>query len=94
MFGKTESLYKIKLQTSNISGSSLTDLNSAVLLCLIDENGSSILQRLPVLDNSNLSANDDMDDILHFQRGLADEFVFEGACLGKIVAVWITLESG
>lgn len=94
MSGKTESLYKIKLQTSNISGSSLTDLNSAVLLCLIDENGSSILQRLPAVDNSILSANDDMDDILHFQRSLADEFVFEGPSLGKIVAVWISLESG
>ncbi|XP_073274233.1 uncharacterized protein [Primulina huaijiensis] len=92
--GETESLYKVKLQTSNIRGSSLTDLNSSVLLCLIDENGSSILQRLPAVENKNLSANDDMDDILHFQRGLADEFVFEGPSLGNIVAVWISLESG
>lgn len=92
--GETESLYKVKLRTSNIRGSSLTDLNSAVLLCLIDENGSSILQRLPSVENNNLSANDDMDDILHFQRGSADEFVFEGPSLGNIVSVWISLESG
>ncbi|XP_073145121.1 uncharacterized protein [Henckelia pumila] len=92
--GETESLYKVKLQTSNFSGSSLTYLNSAVLLCLIDENGSSILQRLPAVGNSILSANGDMDDVLHFQRDSADEFVFEGPSLGKIVAVWISPESG
>ncbi|KZV50988.1 hypothetical protein F511_15231 [Dorcoceras hygrometricum] len=91
--GETESLYIVKLQTSNISGSSLTDFNSAVLICLIDENGSSILQRLPSVETS-LSGNDDMDGILHFQRGSGDEFVFEGPSLGKIVAVWISLDSG
>lgn len=77
-------LYKLRLQTSNSYGSGLTDVNSGILLCLIDENGSSILQRLSV----------GADDDLRFERGSVDEFAFEGPRLGRIVAVWISLESG
>ncbi|XP_059278380.1 uncharacterized protein LOC132032712 isoform X1 [Lycium ferocissimum] len=80
---KSNSIYQVKLQTSSAYGSDLTDINSEVLLCLIDENGDSILQRI--------SAGSDR---LHFQRGSVDEFVFEGPKLGKIAAVWISPESG
>ncbi|KAL8529107.1 hypothetical protein ACS0TY_006538 [Phlomoides rotata] len=83
---KSDSLYKIKIQTSNMYGSGLSDVNSGVLLCLIDENGSSILRRLP--------ATSVRDETLHFQRGSSDEFAFEGPNLGRIVAIWIGLESG
>ncbi|KAL1557447.1 hypothetical protein AAHA92_08022 [Salvia divinorum] len=84
---KSESLYKLRLQTSNAYGSGIGDVNSGVLLCLIDENGSSILQRLPATSAG-------ADDSLRFQRGSVDEFAFEGPRLGRIHAVWISLESG
>ncbi|GFP92486.1 hypothetical protein PHJA_001392800 [Phtheirospermum japonicum] len=94
--GKSESLYKIKIQTSNTFGSGLSDVNSEILICLIDENGTSILQRLPVTSSGDGTWTEDkvMNDILHFQRGSVDEFAFEGPNLGRIVAVWISLESG
>lgn len=43
----SECLYTVKLQTSSIYGSGLSNLNAGILLCLIDENGDSILQRIP-----------------------------------------------
>ncbi|KAH6829836.1 hypothetical protein C2S53_020574 [Perilla frutescens var. hirtella] len=84
---KSESLYKVRVQTSKIYGSGLSDVNSGILLCLIDENGSSVLQRLPATWSEEC-------DTLHFQRGSVDEFAFEGPHLGRILAVWISLESG
>lgn len=83
------SLYKVKLQTSNLYGSSLSDLNSGILLCVIDENGDSILQRIPAS-----SIADDPDGMILFQRGSSNEFVYEGPRIGKITAIWISLESG
>ncbi|KAL3519095.1 hypothetical protein ACH5RR_021684 [Cinchona calisaya] len=92
-----ESLYKVKIQTSSIYGSSLTDANAGVLLCLIDENSNSILQRIPTStakDHSlQLEDNENLEG-LHFQRGSVDEFLFDGPTLAKIAAVWISLESG
>ena len=91
----SQSLYKVKLNTSNFSASSLTDLNAGVLLCLIDENGDSILQRIPA---SSLRVRqhsiDSYNELLHFQRGSSDEFTFEGPKLGRVEALWIGLESG
>ncbi|KAL0417434.1 UNVERIFIED_CONTAM: hypothetical protein Sradi_1156900 [Sesamum radiatum] len=94
--GRTECLYRIKLQTSKIYGSGLSDMTSGVLLCLIDEKGSSILQRLPATSvrTDSWSEDKDMPDTVHFQGGSVDEFAFEGPNLGRIVAVWISLESG
>lgn len=83
---KSESLYIVRLQTSNIYGSGLSDVNSGILLCLIDENGYSVLKRLPAMS--------DECDTLHFQRGSVDEFAFKGPNLGRILAVWISLDSG
>lgn len=85
-FRSSSSLYKLRLQTSKTYGSGLSDVNSGILLCLIDENGSSILQRL--------SATSEDYETLCFERGSVDEFAFEGPRLGRIVAVWISLESG
>ncbi|KAL3615902.1 hypothetical protein CASFOL_040196 [Castilleja foliolosa] len=94
--GKSESLYKVNIQTSKAFGSGLSDANSGILLCLVDENGTSILQRLPVMSIGTGTWSEDKGiyDILHFQRGSIDEFAFEGPNLGRIVAVWISLESG
>nr|GMD19297.1 Lipoxygenasey domain-containing protein [Ipomoea batatas] len=84
-----ECLYIVKLRTSSVYGSDLSDVNSGVLLCLIDENGDSILRRISpgLMNYYNSNAH-------HFQRGSVDEFIFEGPELGKITAVWIGLESG
>lgn len=84
-------MYQVKLQTSSAYGSDLTDINSEVLLCLIDENGDSILQRISAGMNSVESQD---SDLLYFQRGSIDEFIFEGPKLGKLEAVWISPESG
>ncbi|KAM1166696.1 hypothetical protein PS1_029080 [Malus domestica] len=89
----SQSLYKVKLGTSNVYGSSLSDLNAGILLCVIDENGDSILQRIPSSIITN-HATESEDGVLHFQRGSVDEFTFEGPKLGKVGAVWISLESG
>jgi len=64
----------------------LSDLNAGILVCVVDENGDSILERLPAILHT--------DDIVHFQKGSTDEFVFTGPKLGRIEAIWISLESG
>lgn len=90
---ESEALYKVKLGTSNAYGSSLSDITAGILLCVIDKNGNSILQRIP----SNLRPDDSTeveDEIIQFQRGSFDEFTFKGPKLEKIEALWISLESG
>ncbi|PON42956.1 PLAT/LH2 domain containing protein [Trema orientale] len=89
----SQSSYKVKLNTSNFSASSLTDLNAGVLLCLIDENGDSILERIPASSVRQHSLDSD-NELLHFQRGSVDEFTFKGPKLGRVEAIWIGLESG
>ncbi|KAJ0083258.1 hypothetical protein Patl1_29979 [Pistacia atlantica] len=93
----SQSLFKVKIETSNIYGSSLSDLNAGILFCVIDENGNSILQRIPpswVTDHSAKTKDSVDSNIVHFQRGSSDEFTFEGPRLGKVEALWISLESG
>ncbi|KAL5765242.1 hypothetical protein ACOSQ2_017836 [Xanthoceras sorbifolium] len=95
--GGSRSLFKVKIQTSNLYGSSLSDINAGVLLCLIEENGDSILQRIPaslMTDRSAKSEGRTYPGMVHFQRGSSDEFMFEGPRLGKIEALWISVESG
>ncbi|KAL3347271.1 hypothetical protein AABB24_021115 [Solanum stoloniferum] len=87
-------IYQVKLQTSNAYGSDLTDINSEVLLCLIDENGDSILQRISAGLENDRSVQSQDSDLLQFRRGSVDEFIFEGPKLGKLAAVWISPESG
>ncbi|XP_050369534.1 uncharacterized protein LOC126787683 [Argentina anserina] len=90
---ETQALYKVKLGTSNVYGSGLSDVTAGILLCMIDENGDSILQRIP----SNLRLDDSKEvaeEIIQFQRGSFDEFTFKGPKLKNIEAVWISLESG
>ncbi|CAE5960218.1 unnamed protein product [Arabidopsis arenosa] len=91
---ETRSLYKVKLETSNLFGSGISDMNARVLICLIDEKGDSVLQTIP----ANLSSLDpevvENGESFRFQRGSVDEFTFEGPKLDKIRAFWIGLESG
>ncbi|KAJ0249941.1 Lipase/lipooxygenase [Hirschfeldia incana] len=84
---ESRSLYKVKLQTSNVFGSGISDMNARVLLCLIDDKGDSVLQTIPATLSSN-------DESFRFQRGSVDEFTFLGPELAKIRAFWISLESG
>ncbi|CAM8967705.1 unnamed protein product [Rhodiola kirilowii] len=91
------SVYTVKLRTSNLYGSSLSDTNAGVLVCLIDENGYSILHRLSAYEAeaSTIQPNsDNVSDAIHFQRGSVDEFTFYGPKLGKIEAIWIGVDSG
>ncbi|XP_014508935.1 uncharacterized protein LOC106768348 [Vigna radiata var. radiata] len=95
--GGSKSLYRVKLCTSSLYGSSISDLNAGILLCLIDENGNSILQRIPVslmMDHSTESGDITNIDMLHFQRGSADEFIFEGPKIARLEALWVSVESG
>ncbi|GJW52271.1 ribonuclease H-like domain-containing protein [Tanacetum coccineum] len=87
---RLECLYKLTIQTSNYYGSGLTDSNSGILLCLVDLNGDSILQRISATSNDK----DNASNVLHFQRGSVNHFTFEGPTIGKLEALWIGLESG
>ncbi|CAN1178954.1 hypothetical protein LINPERPRIM_LOCUS36921 [Linum perenne] len=77
-------------------GSGLDDQNAGVLLCLVDDTGSSVLQRIPSISKSSSteSANIMESDPVHFQRGATDDFFFEGPALGRIEALWIGVDSG
>lgn len=64
---------------------------------MIDENGYSILQRLPATSSKEHLVQSDKEvvsDVIHFQRGSVDVFTFEGPKLQKIIALWISPESG
>ncbi|XP_027347527.1 uncharacterized protein LOC113858924 [Abrus precatorius] len=94
---RTKSLFRVKLGTSNLYGSSISDLNAGILLCLIDDDGNSILQRIPaslMMDHSTESEDMNIIDTLHFQRGSVDEFIFEGPKIARLEALWVSVESG
>lgn len=94
---ESKSLFRVQLGTSNLYGSSITDFNAGILLCLIDEVGNSILKRIPVslmTDHSTESGDITNGDALHFQRGSVDEFIFEGPKIARLEALWVSVESG
>lgn len=90
------SLYIVQLQTSGDFGSTLSDLNAAILLCMIDVNGDSILQRIPMTTLEHTRDSEETADsvMLRFQRGSIDKVAFKGPKLREIEALWIGLESG
>ncbi|KAK7400114.1 hypothetical protein VNO78_11314 [Psophocarpus tetragonolobus] len=93
----SKNLFKVKLGTSKLYGSGVSNLNAGILLCLIDEDGSSILERIPVslmMDHSTESGDMTNIDSLHFQRGSVDEFIFEGPKFARLEALWVSVESG
>ncbi|KAK8923668.1 hypothetical protein KSP39_PZI019679 [Platanthera zijinensis] len=85
------SLYMIELRTSRDFASCLSDLNSAIMICLIDENGRSILQRISAISQDK---GEKISEHIHFQRGSIDMAAFKGSKLKQIAALWIGLESG
>ncbi|XP_043692198.1 uncharacterized protein LOC122642705 [Telopea speciosissima] len=98
-FGEDESrsLYMIKLHTSRVYGSCLSDSSAGILLCVIDENGASILQRIPGSPSEGSPGQTEEmygHNLFCFQRGSVNNFIFEGPKIGKVEAVWIGLESG
>lgn len=84
------SLYKLLLCTSSFYGSDLSDQRAAVLVCIIDQYGDSILERIPSIHCSDQYD----DDVFRFQRGSKDEFVFWGPKLARIQSIWISPDSG
>ncbi|XP_022988121.1 uncharacterized protein LOC111485461 [Cucurbita maxima] len=96
---ESHALFKVDISTSKLYGSSLSDMNAGILLCLIDEKGNSILQRIPasLTTDHYLSKEKDILDgseILLFQRGSSDEFVLKGPKLGRLESVWLSVDSG
>ncbi|KAF5748816.1 hypothetical protein HS088_TW04G00789 [Tripterygium wilfordii] len=90
--------YKVELQTSSMYGSGLSNLNAGIILCFIDQNGDSILQRIPSASATLYAELEDVvgsdADIIHFQGGSIDSFTFEGPKLGRVDALWVCVESG
>ncbi|XP_057539036.1 uncharacterized protein LOC130817383 isoform X1 [Amaranthus tricolor] len=93
----SKSLYKVMLCTSSIYGSDLSDQNAGILLCIIDELGDSILERIPAIlceDRIQQVGDYVTPNVRLFQRGSTDEFMFWGPKLGRIQAMWISPDSG
>lgn len=85
----------VELHTSKDFGSCLRDLNAAILFCLIDKKGYSILQRISAASYVNLGEEKvDSSDSINFKRGSVDIVTFAGPKLGKLEALWIGVESG
>lgn len=91
---KSTSFYIIELTTSKEFGSSLKDLNAAILISLINANGDSILQRISAVSSDHASHENDERETIHFQRGSIDIATFTGPNLGKIESLWIGIDSG
>lgn len=91
----SSSFYILELCTGKDFGSGFSDINAAMLLCLIDVNGDSLLQRVCAVSlEHNEQKNDIFSEVIHFQRNSVDIVTFKGSKLGKIEAIWIGLESG
>ncbi|XP_039146055.1 uncharacterized protein LOC120283434 isoform X4 [Dioscorea cayenensis subsp. rotundata] len=92
---ESDALYVVELHTSKDFGSCLRDLNAAILFCLIDKKGYSILQRISAASYVNLGEEKvDSSDSINFKRGSVDIVTFAGPKLGKLEALWIGVESG
>ena len=57
-------------------------------------NYNNIILKSSMKDHPSTSEESIVSETLHFQRGSVDEFTFEGPKLGKVVAIWVSLESG
>lgn len=99
--GLSESIYRVSLTTSSNVDSDFSDINVGVLLCMIGENGNSIIHRIPAISSPPPALSDDTAktvrrtfDQLRFQRGSVDIVMFRGPDIGRLAAVWIGPESG
>lgn len=96
-----ESIYRVSLTTSSNVDSDFSDINVGVLLCMIGENGNSIIHRIPAISSPPQALSDDTAktvrrtfDRLRFQRGSVDIVMLRGPDIGRLAAVWIGPESG
>jgi hypothetical protein len=90
----SDAFYVLELCTSREFSSSLLDKNSAILICLIDVDGDSLLQRIPAIYLGQPTAGTKVDQSMPFQCGSVDVVAFKGSKLQRIKEVWIGLESG
>ncbi|XP_031473892.1 uncharacterized protein LOC116246259 [Nymphaea colorata] len=92
---ESHSLYSVQLHTSSYLNSGL-DVSASLLICLIGENGDSILQRILSMPSVNSNRLEEMDtaDRVCFQRGSVDHLTFRGPQLSKLQALWVGVDSG
>jgi hypothetical protein len=83
----------LELSTSREFSSSL-EKNSAILICLIDVDGDSLLKRIPAIYLGQPTHGIKTQQLLPFQSGSVDVGTFKGSKLKRIKEVWIGLESG
>ncbi|CAL4993334.1 unnamed protein product [Urochloa decumbens] len=89
-----DAFYVLELSTSREFSSSLLDKNSAILICLIDVDGDSLLQRVPAIYSGQTMTGIKAEQSMPFQSGSVDVITFKGSKLQRIKEVWIGLESG
>ncbi|CAO2148883.1 unnamed protein product [Urochloa humidicola] len=89
-----DAFYVLELSTSREFSSSLLDKNSAILICLIDVYGDSLLQRVPAIYLGQPIPGIKAEQLMPFQSGSVDVVTFKGSKLQRIKEVWIGLESG
>ncbi|XP_066339960.1 uncharacterized protein [Miscanthus floridulus] len=89
----SDAFYVLELSTSTEFNSSL-DKNSAILICLIDVDGDSLLQRVPAIYLGQPTPGIKIAQLIPFQSGSVDVVTFKGSKLKRIKEVWIGLESG
>ncbi|RLM58104.1 uncharacterized protein C2845_PM18G06960 [Panicum miliaceum] len=90
----SDAFYVLELRTSREFSSSLLDKNSAILICLIDVDGDSLLQRVPAIYLGQPTPGIKAEQSMPFQSGSIDAVTFKGSKLKRIKEVWIGLESG
>lgn len=89
----SDAFYVLELSTSREFSSSL-DKNSAILICLFDVDGDSLLQRVPAIYLGQPTHGFKTEQQIPFQSGSVDIVTFKGSKLKTIKEVWIGLESG
>ncbi|KAG0529824.1 hypothetical protein BDA96_05G130600 [Sorghum bicolor] len=88
-----DAFYMLELSTSREYSSSL-EKNSAILMCLIDVDGDSLLQRVPAIYLGQPTLGIKTAQLIPFQSGSVDVVTFKASKLKRIKEVWIGLESG
>ncbi|XP_047069607.1 uncharacterized protein LOC124677686 [Lolium rigidum] len=91
---ESDAFYILELSTSRELSSSLLDKNAAILVCLIDVDGDSLLQRVPAIYGDEPAHGTKPLQSLPFQSGSVDIITFKGPKLQTVKEIWIGLESG
>ncbi|XP_015698122.1 uncharacterized protein LOC102716539 [Oryza brachyantha] len=91
---ESDAFYMLELGTSREFSSSLLDKNAAILICIIDADGDSLLQRVPAIYWDHSAEGRKAEQLLPFQSGSVDTVTFKGSKLQRIKEIWVGLESG